>query len=140
MNRADHIFFVADGELFQNTQTRQSAKQNLIKLIGRANQVGMVSREKGINLIITKWDKLNTNNNVSDIDSFLVEPLKSRFPNLIKNVLKVASRSMTSDIKSGTGLDEFLNLCTYKTIVGYSANYIPVDEPMREFQRFKYCR
>jgi GTPase SAR1 family protein len=140
LKRADHIFCIADGELFSDNEKRHSAKYNLIKLIGRAYETGMITSPKGIYIIITKWDKLNTSSTTVDIENFLIKPIKDKFPFLIKDVLKIASRSMISSIKSGTGLDRFLKASLENYITSTTENLKGSYSNMREFMNFKYLK
>ena len=107
-------------------------------MIGRAVQTGMISEQRKINILITKWDKIVEAKEEEVINSFLISPLKNRFPNSLQGVLTVSARSMMKDIKAGTGLSEFLSLCTEPTPQNLEDESPISIELKREFQKFKY--
>ncbi|MFP5436802.1 MAG: TRAFAC clade GTPase domain-containing protein [Bacteroidia bacterium] len=140
-SNADHICFIVDGSHLVNPKLRQTAKNNLFKIIDRALQNGMISIEKGINIIITKMDMVGTKEEQDSLESFFVKPLDNKYGELIKNRIGVASRSKNVNIPAGFGINEFLRLSLERK--GYSNNLksqisMIAENDLREFQKFKY--
>ncbi|WP_295769316.1 hypothetical protein [uncultured Mucilaginibacter sp.] len=134
-----HVCYIADGDTLLNKGTRHSVKNDAINLISRAVQNKMLDQNKGITLIIAKWDKVFAAGAQDSIESFFITAIKEKFPGLIKNVILIASRSQNDTITAGTGLDKFLDL-----ILSRNPNHEFVDpqfalkEDSRSFQKFKY--
>lgn len=133
IKRADHIFYLVNGEQLVDLNLRQKTKINTIKLVERAIECGMLNGCTPFDIVITKFDRIQ--GQLESINSFFVSDLKSKFPDHIKGFLYVASRSTDGGIGAGTGIDELLGkiLNTKKedkpTLVQNTSN--------REFQRFK---
>ncbi|WP_316801594.1 TRAFAC clade GTPase domain-containing protein [Pedobacter frigidisoli] len=140
LKNADHIFFIADGELLMDITKRQAIKSDIIKLIGRAIQNEMTVKEKGINLLITKWDKVDEQHKGEEVTKFLDEAIEIKFPGLIRKTIHIASRSQNANFVAGSGIEDFFELClSTPQIENYDYKDIIEDLPkMRTFQKFKY--
>jgi len=139
-HRANLICFIADGDLLIDPAKKNAAKANLLKLIGRAVQNNMINTAKGITILITKWDVVEANEKVEEINNFINVSLKKRFPDLVKQTLYIASRSQNSRIPAGTGIESFLDLCLKKSCAqayDYSDIVLTLDS-LRQSQKFKY--
>jgi len=140
LKSSDHIFFIADGELLMNGGKKHSIKADVLKLIGRAIQNQMISTEKGVNLLITKWDKINESKKEDEVNKFLVEAIESKFPGYLKKTIHIASRSQNPEVIAGTGIEDFFELClsTPEAVEYDYEDMIETLPKMRQFQKFKY--
>jgi len=136
--RASQVFFVIDGDLLLNVVERHNVKRDAIKLINRALQENMISKNQGINLLITKADKVdNFESGDKQIKDFFINEMQTQFPGLFDNIIMVASRSNNPKIPWGTGIDKFLEIALSKK--DKNTESLKKEIPMkRQFQRFKY--
>jgi|GEM_PF-1497197 len=140
MKRADHIIIIADGELLLDAGKRLPVKKNIIKFIERAKHNDMIDMNKGIHLVVSKWDKINQTKKETEVEGFLIEPLRTMFPQILKSVIRVASRSTNPTFPAGSGLEAFLDLCiSNPKQVDFATEYELTGES-REFQKFKYSQ
>lgn len=140
-SNADHICFIVDGSHLVNPKLRQTAKSNLFKIIDRALQNGMISPDKGINIIITKIDMVATKEEQDSLESFFVTPLNTKYSAIIRKLIKVASRSKNVNVPAGFGIDDFLKLSLERKMnsVNLKSEFLSKpDLDLREFQKFKY--
>jgi hypothetical protein len=138
LKKADHIFFVADGDMLINNGKRHNVKDEMISILKRALQNRMIDPTKGINLLITKWDKIVSAGKSESIEQFLTGPLQQQFDGLIKNVLKVASRSQNAEIPSGYGIDDFLKVILSSNTIYEGEFEYELHAEARQYQKFKY--
>lgn len=136
---ASHIFVLANGSTLLHNSNRHALKRNIISTIERAIQNKLLSGNKRLNLIITKWDKIEAANEIEKIGSFFIQPLKDKFPNLFDEVFFIASRSLNPNVRWGEGLDVFLKKCLSPSRPNQVTTKVIEDHQYsREFQRFKY--
>lgn len=138
LKKAEHIFFVADGDMLIDNGKRHNVKDEMTSILKRALQNNMIDPKKGINLLITKWDKIVSAGKADGIEQFLTTPLQSQFDCLIKNVLKIASRSQNTEIPSGYGVDDFLKVILSKNEIDEGDFEYNIPTNARQFQKFKY--
>jgi len=138
LKKAEHIFFVADGDMLINSGKRHNVKDEMTNILKRALQNNMIDKQKGINLLITKWDKIVSAGKADGIEQFLTSPLQNQFDGLIKNVLKIASRSQNTEISSGYGVDDFLEVILSKNQISEGDFKYDISSDARQFQQFKY--
>lgn len=136
---ASHIFMMANGSTLLNNSDRHGLKKNIISTIERAKQNNLLSGKKRLNLVVTKWDQIEATKEIEKIRSFLIQPLKEKFPDLFDEVFFIASRSINPNVRWGEGLDLFLKKCLAKGTSNQILTKIFDDNnSLREFQRFKY--
>ncbi|MBW8683515.1 hypothetical protein K1Y79_04135 [Chitinophaga sp. B61] len=136
---ASHIFVLANGSTLLHNSNRHALKANIISTIERALQNQLLVGKERLNLVITKWDKIDAANEIEKINSFFIQPLKERFPTLFGEILFIASRSLNPNVKWGEGLDVFLDKCLSQgNPKQVTTKVIEEHEIVREFQRFKY--
>lgn len=136
VRKADHIFFIADGALLCSNSKKHVVKNDVWTMLTRCFQNNMISENQRVNLIITKWDKVHSENKIKEIEEFFIAPTFLKFPDLIGSVLKIASRSLNNEIAPRTGIDKFLSICMSN--LKYKFNSNQSFEIEREFQKFKY--
>ncbi len=135
---ATHVCYIADGDTLLDQGLRHSVKNDAITLIGRAVQNNMIDINKGITLIIAKWDKVCAAGAQDSLQTFFVDALKTKFPALIKDTILIASRSQNAVVSAGTGLDKFLNLVLTPQVSVENNDEEQIDEESRSFKKFKY--
>jgi len=133
--RTDHIFCLVDGALLMDEVERHAIKNNLFMLLQRVVE-SEVYDKKPLNIIITKYDKWSEHSD--SIVDFFENPLKKKYGQYIGDVFYVASRSISDNIKEGTGLDRIFNKILdppNKDSKGsiLNPNY---KKPIREFQKY----
>jgi hypothetical protein len=137
LKSADKIFFIADGGLLIDNEEKHKAKKDITDMINRCLQNGMLSERQGINLIVTKWDEINSAGKTKEIHDFFVVPILTRFKSILKKVINVASRSMNDNIAPRTGVDEFLQECLSSDEKPEFLKVFP-ENISRQFQKFKF--
>lgn len=140
LKRATHICFVADGDVLMDTGSRHQVKIDMIKVISRALQNGMIDEVQGINFLITKWDKIQAAGSEADVTTFFIKAMKTKFGSIIKEIIPIASRSKNENFPAGSGVDDFLKLSLSKPapILLDNFPFEDSDVTVREFQNFKY--
>ena len=136
LKRSDNLFFIADGGKLCKNADRHSVKAHVWKMLDRCIEQGMFSEKQGIFLIVTKWDKILTDGKADEVSEFFIIPTLQRYPDLIKKVIRIASRSLNDDVPPRTGVDEFLEACFFESPIPAEVPETPITE--RQFQKFKY--
>jgi hypothetical protein len=137
LKRADHVCFVADGEMLIDKGKRHTVKDDIITILKRATQNEMVVPKRGFHLLITKWDKITEAGLLQETTSFLVEPIRKQFGDLLHQVIRIASRSQGGGVPSGEGIDEFLTMILSQSVSDQPLEHTP-PKLIRQFQKFKY--
>lgn len=137
LKRAEHIFFIADGGLLIKNQEKHAVKKDVTNMISRCIQSNLITPEKKVNLIVTKWDLITSGGKIEEVTNFFINPIMEKFAANLAKVIKVASRSLNDDVPSRSGIDEFLIECLKRP----SAEIIePIPDLVRQYQMVKFQR
>lgn len=137
LKRCDYIFFVADGLKLTSNETKHIAKQDVWKIIDRCRQNNMWPENLKIHLLVTKWDEVVLAGKVDEITTFFISPTQKKYNNILGQIIQIASRSMSKEVPSRTGIEQFIDICMEKA----SMRKIEEDCPItiqRQFQKFKF--
>lgn len=137
LKRADHICFVADGDMLIDKGKRHTVKDDIITILRRAIQNKMIIPQHGFHLLITKWDKIIEAGLSEGVQKFLIDPIRKEFGDLLRQVVPIASRSQTTEISSGHGIDKFLAMILQRPVNKDLDKQQP-GSLNRQFQKFKY--
>lgn len=137
LKRADHVCFVADGEMLIDKGKRHTVKDDILTILKRAVQNEMITARHGFHLLITKWDKIVAAGLANDIDSFLTQAIRKQFGALLKQVIPLASRSQSAGVASGQGINDFLAMILVRPVQDHLSEAAPTGLE-RQFQKFKY--
>lgn len=138
LKKADHIFYMVDGESLSNIGTRDTTKHDVIIFLRRAIQANLLTKENKLVVLINKFDRVIKNSAEQAIDSFFTSPLKKLFPDIIADVITTVARPKRDSLNHRTqNLDTFLNLCTRnsKSDMENSVHHTPTSNTLREFSR-----
>lgn len=139
LKKADHIFYMVDGETLSNITTRSSTRGDVFTFLKRAIQANLLTKDNKLTILINKFDKVIKNSAEEKIKSFFINPLNEQFSEIIEDVLATVARpSRDSDSTKTQNLDAFLDLCTRNAEVDMEASSYdkPVISNPREFTLF----
>lgn len=139
LKKADHIFYVVDGEALSNVETRNTTKQDVIIFLRRAIKAHLLTKDNQLTILINKFDRVIKNSAEQAVESFFTAQLKQSFPDIIADVITTVARPKRDSLSHRTQhLDVFLDLCT-RTTKNNKKNivyYTSTTTNSREFSRF----
>lgn len=138
LKKADHIFYMVDGEALSNVETRSTTKQDVIIFLKRAIKAHILTKDNQLIILINKFDRVIKNSAEQAIESFFTAQLKKLFPDIIADVITTVARPKRDSLSHRTQhLDVFLDLCT-RTTKNDKENFVyqtSTATNLREFSR-----
>ncbi|MES2654586.1 MAG: hypothetical protein V4620_03300 [Bacteroidota bacterium] len=112
LKRADYIIVMIDGEKLADKKLRYQVILEAQTFLKMALDVNVIGAESNVNVIISKWDKIHSDDSFN-YQSLIKTPFETRFAQLLNRLefSEVASRpeADTDEIKDGFGLEPLLS-------------------------------
>ncbi|WP_201980428.1 TRAFAC clade GTPase domain-containing protein [Hymenobacter rubidus] len=138
LKKADHIFYIVDGEALSNVKTRDTTKQDVIIFLKRAIKANLLTKDNQLIILINKFDRVIKNSAQQAVELFFTAQLKKLFPDIIADIITTVARPKRDSLSHQThNLDVFLDLCTRNTKIDKEnlVYYTSTTTNSREFSR-----